>query len=997
MSRVEAGANLFARILKRMGDQQSLEQATEQVTTRAGPVPVTEPDLENLAPDLGGESVSGPELFRPVDAPEPDAPAPDKQLVGETLTPDETAEVVGNIGAQVEPEDMFSNLNDARIESKDDLIGFVEGMAKVSEARGEGLDPGTTFKEVEKGSKEVTWKSIVAKWKAGENLDKFELRRAREVQVSLLDGLQAKAGKLLEKSRNGGLTAEDEYQFRVSLTKMSAINNLVGNEKRRIGQELAVLRDTVTSNPAIRNMQREHFLDTVGVQTDFDTILKSIEAAPDAKTVGDIIYGKGVRRIARIAGNAWYNAVLAKFAVGKAALGGLTINKFLFPMETLVASGVSKIRQTFPNQNLTEGLESQVRAGEAIIEISGFFQGFKDALSPLMKQIKDPDFELGPMKFERAKPTDTMMRGIDPDKEFSLSPKGIFGGVAPENGDYTKGMVARDVGFQVIDAVTQNGSRRAMMMSDYITRSVTFQQKTKAMAYRIAANEGLDGDALVDRMNEVMRDMPDDVFNAAIHESKVATMTQKLWDSSRKVEDMVAGTVGLRYFAPFTRTMLAMFQAGYERTPGIGILSKSAQEAWAKGGATRDMMVAKQVVGLGVMGMGSMMAMSGEATSGMYLSKDEQSSRMKSGWRPNSVLVNGEWYSFQFASPIFEVFNLGVSLYEISHYMNEGISPTDPRHKEWGDAIATTAMTSAWTFADVWLNKSIGRGMMELLEALDDPAVYGQAKGVSVIAPVFQGAGTAHVRRQIDPTRRRLPESGMMTELIDTIRDQLPGLSEHLPPAIGYFGEERPPYSLMDGFSMSPVDPNAGIFEEMFVNGIKARMPANTVTFPDGSQINLDLDVTPEMLRDEARLPGWDEQDVAEYGKRGFMYYRYSKIRGGLYQQQLEALIRTPEYKSDAVPYGEPTNTDAALTKGELIRQVMEGVNEVAKIMLVDELSQLMKEDITDYLGARRAEVGAVTSAFPDLGLTQGRETQEAQRATEAQETIRQMNEAPQL
>jgi hypothetical protein len=419
--------------------------------------------------------------------------------------------------------------------------------------------------------------------------------------------------------------------------------------------------------------------------------------------------------------------------------------------------------------------------------MSGFFQGFADALAPMLKQLDDPDYNLGPTKFNRGRPKDTLY--------------GHYGG-KPEGGNRNGGEIARDIGLQMVDAITQNGSRRAMQLSDYATRSMTFQQKTKAMAYRVAANEGLEGDQLIERMNEIMRTMPDEVFDKALDDAAVATMTQNLWKTSRKVEDFISGVPMLRFFSPFTRTMLAMFQAGVERMPGSHKMSDAVREAWDKGGASRDMVLAKQTMGMTLLGMGAWMASEGRFSSGMSLDKDEQYSRMKSGWRPNSVLINEKWYSPQMFTPAYEFLSVGAHLYEISHYMNEGVLPTDPRHKDW----------------------------LEFLKALENPGRFGKQKVIDTAAPLGQTA-LAHVRRGTgpipggDPMRRRMPEGSFYQELIDKVTDNLPGLSDDLPPAVGFFGEVKPEYSLLDGFSMSPVHDQAKIFQELYLNGINARMP----------------------------------------------------------------------------------------------------------------------------------------------------------------------------
>lgn len=955
MSRAKAAVGLFRQILRRMDDQPTLESATQQVSKRSGAHPLVKPEVpEDLS--LAVEGAQGEKPIVPRETP---------LDTGQPFSRDEYDRVMEASGTEI-LDDPVTNLNFRRIETEEDISGLLTEMMRVRTAHGEGLSGKRTFKQIEIDAENADIDEIRRKLNAGERLEDFEQTKLREVEATLLNSLKKRGDELLDLEANGQLTEQMEYDHWRAMEKTAAIAYYVGNESRKTAQALSAHRITVSSNPYISNLERQRFLELANSGRPFKNVLESISAQNTPAGIRNALDDRKGNRIYRFLGNVWYNAVLAKFAVAKAFLGGATVNKLVFPLETGLAHLAGRARKAFGDDFAAQpAINRSVTGGEFIIELSGIFQGFKDSVAPIMKHLNDPNYDLGPSKFERQVRQDTTLHGN-------------YGG---------KGK-ARDVVYQVIDAAFQNGSFRLMKMNDFAARSISFQQRVKSLAYRVATHEGKEGDELVSRMNELMRDMPDEFFSEAHHAGGVATMTQELWPMLQKIErGFFQNVPGLRFFAPFTRTMFAMFQAGVERTPIIAHLSPDTRAAWAKGGAERDKVIGKQMLGMGLMGMGAFAAANGEATSGAALPDHERRGLFKSGWRPNALVdKDGDYWSMQFASPAAEIFFFGAALYEMSKYINAGVAPTDPRYKDW-DSVFTEVFTgSAWLFADITLNRSIGVGVLELLEALSDPGMHGEKKIVSTTAPFFQFFGGAHITRAMDPTRRRTPEGNLVQELVDTIKKNTPGLSDDLPPAVGFFGENKHPWnSMLDVFSYSPQDPNVKLWEQLYMNGVNVENPSKVQTIA-GSNVNLDLDILPEHFRDS------EIRENPEMGKRGYAYYRYSQIRGEIYKDVLKELFKSPEYKNKRVPYGEASNTDAAVTKGDLIATALRSAESIARAEFHKELKRDMK-GFKQEVQRIRQERQPVEGKFIPPGVKKLREKQE-QESRERDERRKAMRES---
>lgn len=119
--------------------------------------------------------------------------------------------------------------------------------------------------------------------------------------------------------------------------------------------------------------------------------------------------------------------------------------------------------------------------------------------------------------------------------------------------------------------------QRLLLLADEFSKSVTAQMEVGAQAYRIANAEGLTGDALENRIRELIADTNSDAWDQALHlsskyafqepQTKIGQKATKLALQARK------DIPGLRYVMPFITTPVGIFEAGLKPQRLLALLT----------------------------------------------------------------------------------------------------------------------------------------------------------------------------------------------------------------------------------------------------------------------------------------------------------------------------------------------------------------------------------------------------------------------------------------
>ena len=885
------------------------------------------------------------------------------------LNDDELESLLDATDNPLEGDPKYTNMNFRRVQTVEDIAGVADRMIEITMRRGDPMQPRTTHKEVTNKAKKVEWGTITNKHREGIPLNIEELNAAREVEARLMSDIKARADDLKEREVQGLIDDATKMEFMEDAAKVMAISRYLRGEVRRAAQILNSQAIIVDGASPVTTRLRQELLDTPGVEKNYGKMLDNILASNNTdEMLAALDTRKPWQKVFAVMGNSWYNVILSKFALGKAFVGGFVLGKGVLPAERLIASGLMRI---FPkmadNQPAWNG---KVHAGEAAIDMLGWMSALKDSWTPLVRHLQDPTYDLGKAKLQRPgmDARDTIYSHVDPD--------------AGPMKRYTA---------QAIDALTVNGSMRLMKMNDWIVRSSIGMSRAKALAFRTAVNEGLEGPALMKRVDELIEKMPDEMYDDMMQAGDTATLTQMLSTPSQAFLKTINTVPILRFVMPFMKTALAALELGLERLPGIAMKMPRVKGAWEKGGAARADLIAKQVMGTSIIGMGMYDYTSGEATSGATLSNAERMSRQTLGWKPFSTVdKKGGYSSWNFLSPVHELYMVGVSLAEVIDYANEGIPPTDPRYKTWEEVGMDLAQTAIWSFTDIYLNKSVGQSVREMMGALEDPATKGKRKTLNMVTPLLVPiAGLDHVVGAVDDKYRRVPAGTFFEQMMGEFQKRIPWYSKEMFPQVGYFGEDR---HRNGGFLLGMLgyregDPNAEVASELFANDVPVRRPNRHLTIA-GLKLDLDIDIHPDLISEA------DIKDTPDLGKQGYAYYRYSKIRGDIYNEYLNEFIKSPQYQDSGLPYGPPGDEELSMTRGDLLQSFMMQLNTLARTEFEKEFRGKM--DLLNLVAQIRMERSkSGTKAFVPPGIKkqmegiQGEEAEALRRRIDAANSMK--------
>lgn len=877
---------------------------------------------------------------------EPDIPEKPAMVDETPLNKEELESLLDASSKPMEGDPQYTNMNYKRISTIEDIESTADELIRITMERGEGIGERTTHAKIEKDASAVAWGTITNKQRKGVPLNIEELTAAREVEARLMSDIKRRANELKDRATEGKDTVQMKVQFMEDAAKVMAISRFIRGESRRAGQILNAHKIIVEEGSAISGKQRNEFLEVPGVEQNYGKMLDSILASNTADEMLDALDTRGfAKRWMSRAGNAWYNVVLSKFALGKAFTGGFVLGKGVMPVERAVSAALMKMRPKMAKGQ--PAWNAQVQAGEVLIEALGWMSAIKDSWAPLVRHLQDPTYDLGKAKLQRPgmDVRDTIYSHIDPDASA------------------TKRYTA-----QAVDALTQDGSMRLMKMNDWIVRQSIGMSRAKALAYRTAVNEGLEGKKLSKRVEELVDQMPDEMYDDMIEAGDTATLTQMLSNPSKKLLSTINSIPIMRFVMPFMKTALAGLELGLERLPGVAHRMPRVKGAWEKGGAARADLISKQVVGTSVIGLGVAAYASGDATSGATMSKNERMWRQTLGWKPFSISDGkGGYSSWNFLSPVHELFMVGVSIAEFLDYANEGIPPSDPRYKTWEEVGMDLGQVAIWSFTDIYLNKSVGRSVREMMGAMEEPGTKGKRKTINMMTPLLVPiAGMDHLVGAVDDVYRRVPAGSFFEQMQGEFKKRIPWYSKEMLPQIGYFGEERHKNGgfLLGMLGYREGDPNTEVAYELFANNVPVRRPNRHLTIAT-MRIDLDVDLDPEMMT-EADIEA--EPDLA---KRGYAYYRYSKIRGDLYKEYLNQFVKSEQYQNSDLPYGPPGDESLETTRGDLLQSFIMELNTIARKEFEAEFSDKM--DIFNVIGQLRAERSETgTKSFVPPGTEKG-------------------------
>ena len=326
---------------------------------------------------------------------------------------------------------------------------------------------------------------------------------------------------------------------------------------------------------------------------------------------------------------------------------------------------------------------------------------------------------------------------------------------------------------------------RFLMAEDELFRTVGYRMDLHAQAARMAGDEGLSAEAFTDRVEEILRNPPDQMRHTAMDAGRYQTFTKELGETGKMLQKLGSKVPGGRVVAPFIRTPANIIKFFGERTP-FALAHSGIRGDIAASGARRDIALAR--IGLGTMVMATMadLSLEGHVTGGGPVDKRQRQIWLDQGHLPYSVQIGDSWYSYNRLEPLGMAIGVAADTAEI-------LSQAHDEDQAQMDELAGAAVLA--TVRNV-SSKTWTQGATNLIAAIDSPNDAKMQYYLSGLAGSLVPAAV----RQFNSDDVRRDSQGVVTEggnreldlwqgMANSIKLRIPGYSEDMPPRRNLWGD----------------------------------------------------------------------------------------------------------------------------------------------------------------------------------------------------------------
>ena len=583
--------------------------------------------------------------------------------------------------------------------------------------------------------------------------------------------------------------------------------------------------------------------------------------------------------------------------------------------ETAAASAIGRLRTAMGRSGET------VRMGEVAEQIKAGVRGFTPAVKAALDAFRSgvttmlpgeqaaqnilrfpgQEFAAAPMLDEAAKLSDVIASGYSVVR--GMRDGLIAGGEIAKAGENAPRLLYSTTGVipdvRIGGAVLPVGSvirapSRFIAAIHSFFRAVNYSMEKNRLAYRMGMNEGLTGTALDSRIGELRQNPSDTMMEQARGEATELTLmgqggaiTQAL---ARLTNTPIFGFPLLKFIDPFVHISSNIInQSIIERTP-LGVLSPEirADLMGKNGNVAQDTAMARML-------MGSIYAITlgGLAAEG-YVSGSEPADKNQAAiWRmagnqAHSVRIGDMWYDVHRLGPLGMLLGVAADMQSVSHAISDG------------DLILAGSNLQHAITQNI-LDESFMRGPADLIQAIEDPARYGESylkDQLSSFVPF--SVGLAQMARAADPYSRQA------RSVMDTIKAKVPFESQTLLPRRDIWGDEiaNKPAVLAAGIT--------AIYEQRM-----SRDPVNLAL--------LDLGIYPAQVTRKIRNVQLTDQQ----------YDDYQRIAGRMAKMRLDAIVNSPDYA-----------TWPNHIKANVIRETIAQSREAARGMMLMKSPQIARDAV---------------------------------------------------
>lgn len=310
---------------------------------------------------------------------------------------------------------------------------------------------------------------------------------------------------------------------------------------------------------------------------------------------------------------------------------------------------------------------------------------------------------------------------------------------------------------------------RALSASDAVFRSMATSAELHAQAARRATKAGLEGEEWAAEVARLIANPDSKMVKAAEQYGRFATFTDKPSPFGKAFGDMVKAVPGGRYVQPFINVVDRLFARGFEFTPAGLVRAANKQNA-----ERQSDLAARGAIGSAAMLATVFYSLDGKVTGAAPRDSRKRELFYESGKQPYSVLIGDQWVPIGAVEPMSTMFQLTADAMDAWQENGELV----PEQRIY------TALSSA---ARGQLNKSYITGMLDIVEAIESGGTSAEKVlnvGARQVAGMVPAAGLQRsIATAMDPTLRH------KDTMQERIMSGVPGLSDNLPPRIGWDGQ----------------------------------------------------------------------------------------------------------------------------------------------------------------------------------------------------------------
>ena len=305
--------------------------------------------------------------------------------------------------------------------------------------------------------------------------------------------------------------------------------------------------------------------------------------------------------------------------------------------------------------------------------------------------------------------------------------------------------------FDLVGKANKKLSTNIMLGSDEFLRTLAYNMQRRALAYREmekASKLGVGDEKAREVYNAIMDDQkcPPEIHHELVEYTRYLTFQDPINSDSgwKNIDDLRKKHPELMLVMPFLRTPLNIAKWVGTRTPVIANLFTEYREAMSNEGDMRKKQLAesRMLTGSLIWHSALMLAANGLLTGSGPTDDDEKELLYATGWRPNSLHINGTYYELGRLDPVATFLSTMASFVEIA---------SDLDHAELSEVAAAT-MGSALKVAS---DKYYLSGVSDLLMVFRDSERYGAPYLTKMAANMVPFSGARRTAaRGVDPVMR---------------------------------------------------------------------------------------------------------------------------------------------------------------------------------------------------------------------------------------------------